>query len=225
MLPPNLLVSADYLNIRHPIMRHLLSMLALIVAASGHADLHWQCGQLKNGYGPFDYTNSVHVRDKLPVVERVHFDSGIEHLTSERGITGSLSGDINYTLRAFPNHHRALYTVVKYHTDLEASKRKRLEYSADCYFLRAIEFKSDDPAVRLIYGIYLAKIGNSDAAIQQLNEAHRLAPGSAEIHYNLGLTLLSMGKVDAAARHAHDAYALGYPLPGLRRKLEAVGFW
>ena len=66
---------------------------------------------------------------------------------------------------------------------------------------------------------------NSDAAIQQLNEAHRLAPESAEIQYNLGLTLLSLGEVDAAARHAHDAYALGYPLPGLRRKLEAAGSW
>jgi tetratricopeptide (TPR) repeat protein len=46
---------------------------------------------------------------------------------------------------------------------------------------------------------------------------------SAEIHYTLGLVLFDMKQYELAAEHARRAYALGYPLPGLRRKLAAAG--
>ena len=46
---------------------------------------------------------------------------------------------------------------------------------------------------------------------------------SAEINYNLGLILLELGDLDGAARHAELAYDLGYPLPGLRAKLQRLG--
>ena len=46
---------------------------------------------------------------------------------------------------------------------------------------------------------------------------------SAEINYNLGLVLLELGELDEAERRAQLAYGLGYPLQGLRRKLERLG--
>jgi tetratricopeptide (TPR) repeat protein len=46
---------------------------------------------------------------------------------------------------------------------------------------------------------------------------------SAEINYHLGLVSLDLGEVDAAVDYARKAYAAGYPLPGLKRKLAAAG--
>jgi hypothetical protein len=48
---------------------------------------------------------------------------------------------------------------------------------------------------------------------------------SANIHYNIGLTYLELNRFDEALRHAHTAYRLGFPLPGLKQKLQRVGKW
>jgi hypothetical protein len=37
--------------------------------------------------------------------------------------------------------------------------------------------------------------------------------------------LLDFGEPDRALEHAHRAYALGYPLPGLRNRLKRAGAW
>lgn len=43
--------------------------------------------------------------------------------------------------------------------------------------------------------------------------------GSAEIHYHLGLLALDMGDIAAARKHADEAYRMGYPLGGLKKRL------
>ncbi len=48
--------------------------------------------------------------------------------------------------------------------------------------------------------------------------------GSAEILYNLGLVSLELGAVEQASEYAEQAYAMGYPLPGLKRKLQRHGY-
>ena len=48
---------------------------------------------------------------------------------------------------------------------------------------------------------------------------------SAEIHYNLGLIELELGNTESAVAHAKEAYALGHPLPGLKRKLIQAKAW
>ena len=48
---------------------------------------------------------------------------------------------------------------------------------------------------------------------------------SAVIQYNLGLINLEMGNVTAAADNARKAYSMGYPLPGLKKKLQQAGHW
>lgn len=49
--------------------------------------------------------------------------------------------------------------------------------------------------------------------------------GSAELRYLLGLVMYELKDYPGALLHAREAYKKGYPLPALRRKLEAVGQW
>jgi hypothetical protein len=57
-----------------------------------------------------------------------------------------------------------------------------------------------------------------------LREADRISNGeSIEVQYNLGLINLDLGDSLAAVENAKKAYAKGYPLPGLRRRLAQAG--
>ena len=180
------------------------------------------CGQLANRYGPYDYTNQEHKVKRLPVVERAHFTPVVERL--ERGSTGLLADDLDYTLRAFPNHHRALYAMAKYQIangyPLEATY-----YSADCYFHRAIRFKPDDGIVWMLYGIYKHKVKKHNEALEKYKSALKLMANSAELNYNVGLLYADMQMYDQAAKHAREAYKLKFPLPGLRNLLKEKGYW
>ena len=72
-----------------------------------------QCGSLENGFGPFDYRTAP--ADKRRLVEGAHFTRDVEQLI--RGHTSSTPvGDLNYTLRVFPNHPRALYALMQWGT-------------------------------------------------------------------------------------------------------------
>jgi hypothetical protein len=57
--------------------------------------------------------------------------------------------------------------------------------------------------------------------------AARKSNGSSTmcVLYNLGLVLFDMKLYEDAKARAVAAYELGYPLPGLRRKLERIGKW
>lgn len=185
--------------------------------------LELECGSLAdldNAYGPFDYTNPEHRAQRLPIVERHHFTKNVEFLV--KGETGRLIGDLDYTLRAFPNHHRALNAVgrLELRDGLEATIRP-----ATCYFDRALEFKPTDAGIYVVYGIYHYKSDRLDAAIGKLNRAVELAPESAEAHYNLGLLLHADGQYRRSSEHAAEARRLGYPLDGLIRKLRQEGHW
>jgi tetratricopeptide (TPR) repeat protein len=186
------------------------------------------CGSLQNAYGPYDYSNASDRANKLPVVEQFHFDAGIEqlkgHLTKAGGVP-MLGGDIDYTLRAFPNHHRALWAMVRYNLEKTPLTRTPMRYTPDCYFDRAMRWRPQDPVVRMIYGMYLHKVHRNDEALTRYQEALELDPNSAETHYNLGLLLVDLERWDEAVEHAKRAYELGHGLPGLRMKLERAGHW
>src|SRR5882672_10328606 len=87
----------------------VIAVLATTWAAPGSAragGLRSGCGALPNAYGPFDYRIE---HDKLAIVEAYHFTSQVELLI--RGQSGALGADLDYTLRAAPNHHRALVAM------------------------------------------------------------------------------------------------------------------
>lgn len=192
-----------------------------------------QCGSLGGGYGPLDY-NDPNDRKGLSVVERRHFTSKVENLIGGES-TSSILADLNYTLRWYPNHHRALLAVAKY--ELREIQRHRQQHkvytppvdgfpqTADCYFDRAIRWRPNDPNVYLIQGIYLQLKGDLDAALKAYKKSESLQPNSADLQYNLGLLYFARKQYDLAKGHAKRAYQLGYPLPGLRHKLTGAGHW
>ena len=77
-----------------------------------------------------------------------------------------------------------------------------------------------DAMVPMIEGLYYYRLGRLAEARKFLGVAVKMDSSNAEIHYNLGLVLFEMGDYGEAREHARRAYALGYPLPGLRNKLK-----
>lgn len=176
---------------------------------------------LTNAYGPFDATNPAHA-DKLPVVLRVHFTPAVERLVS--GATGSILGDINYTLKAIPNYHRALAAMAKYQRreNIKLAQHDNY-YTADCYFLRAIYFQPADATARMLFAIHLHLTGRLEEAAQEYGRALSIAPDYSELHYNFGLLLMELKRYDEALVYANKAYEKGFPLPGLKNKLAETG--
>ncbi|MGK5080811.1 ABC transporter permease [Janthinobacterium sp. HLX7-2] len=169
-----------------------------------------------------DYT-SAEDRSGLSVVENYHFSRAVETLT--HGMTGSLGADIGYTLEHFPNHHRALASMAKLGLRLKSTQPTGARYTVSCFFERAIAFAPHDVTARMVYGNYLLAMGQDATALEQLDAASRLAPEHATIQYNLGLMYMKKKEYDKASAHAQKAYALGFPLPGLKNKLKAAGKW
>ncbi len=201
---------------------NLTLLLALLSPTLALANL--DCGPLKNAYGPYDYTNPAHFREKLPIVEQFHYDLGVQTLRGHAQTNhnpNTVGGDLDYTLRAFPNHHRALFTLARYWT--ESMNPLRMRYSVDCYYERAIRFQPRDYTARMIYGIYLKRVDRLAEAIDQMEDALSIEPDSPEVHYNLALVRLDNGDVQAAIEHAKFAYGNNYPLPGLAKKLRKLG--
>lgn len=179
------------------------------------------CGSLQNAYGPFDYRSD---KDKLAIVESYHLTPNVVNLVSTQS-AGTIGGDLDYTLRAFPNHHRALMAMMKLGEKENVAKPRGAKYGVECYFQRALRFRDDDATVRMIYASYLSKKGKRVEALGQLDAAERLESENANIIYNTGLIYFDLKEYDKSLLYAHRAYGLGFPLPGLRDKLRRAGKW
>ena len=175
---------------------------------------------MQNAYGPFDYRSD---KDKLGVVEAYHFTPEVASLT--RGKSGHLGGDIDYTLRAFPNHPRALMAMVQLGEREKVIKVAAAQYTVECYLQRAIRFRDDDGMAKMIYANYLVKKGRGKEALKQLNDAASLNDDNTSLDYNIGLVYVELKDFDKALIYAHKAYLGGFPLPGLRDRLKRAGKW
>jgi len=89
-----------------------------------------------------------------------------------------------------------------------------------------IESNPMDPRAYVTLAVILRDLKRPDEAIAVLKKCDAALDGeSAEVHYNLGLLYLEVKNSDLALEHAHKAYALNHPLPGLRNRLQAMGRW
>ena len=186
------------------------------------------CGPMTNNYGPYDYTNPSHRSQLLPRVEQYHYDAGVRALKGMLETDGAeirLGADIAYTLRAFPNHHPALYTMIRYYLEKVPEGATKMQYEPACWFERARRHVPDDATVWMLEGIYFQKTNKLDEAKRVYETALEMAPESAEINYNAGLLFVDLKDYDRARALASKAYELGFPLPGLRNKLIGVGAW
>lgn len=202
-------------------LRSVLVAAVLVAAGVSSVDAAYEvCGPLENAYGPFDYRTS---RAQLAVVEKFHLTQSVE--TLQGGNTSSIGGDLDYTLRASPNHPRALMAMANLAVQKKTKHVRGAQYTVDCYFDRAIRFAGNDGTVYMIYGTYLFKSGDKQKALKEFEIAETYAEDNANLHYNLGLVYADAKEYDKALAHAHKAYALGFQLAGLRNKLKAAGKW
>lgn len=180
------------------------------------------CGELGNGTnGPFDYR--VERGAKLQVVEQFHFSSNVERLV--KGDTGSVGSDLDYTLRAFPNHHRALMSMIQLGVKLKSPQPTGARYSVECYFQRALSFRPDDNTARMIYATFLFKNERPNEASQQLETTKANAGDSAFTHYNIGLIYFDGKIYDQSLIQAHRAMEMGFGRTELRDMLKGVAKW
>lgn len=167
---------------------------------------------------PHDYyVTDPTSRNLLKMVEGYHLEQGTRKM--ERGEYGYARQDFDFILRYFPNDPKALLLM----GELAIKTGKPRE--AVRYFQTAIRMFPDRAATHTAYGVFLHRAGKLRQAIDQYREALKLDPTSAETHYDLGLAYLDIHDYKLANRHAHTAYRLGYPLPGLRRRLQRLGKW
>lgn len=180
------------------------------------------CGNVfVNHYGPWDFRTDS---DKLPIVLGRHFTPEVEALI--RGNTDTLPGpDIDYTLKAIPNHHRALISIMRLGEKENTPQARRTSYSVECYFIRATRFRPDDSIVRMIYSTYLNSKGRLLDAKDQLKTASHYAKDNAFTHYNIGLHYFDLKDYENALFEAHQAMALGFTQSALREKLLSIGRW
>lgn len=182
------------------------------------------CGELKNAYGPYDYRRaSTEFTSQIHLVESAHFTSEVER--GIRGVTSTIGGDLDYTLRAFPNHPRALATLSRVALKDKRVVLDKMHWPVECYFDRALRFAPDDATVRGTYGHYLYARGQIDLAVVMFTKAFEIEPENATINYNLALGLLKQKQYEKANYHAQRAYALGFPLPGLKNMLREANKW
>lgn len=211
--------------------RVLAGLLAFAAAASLALPAHAvrkaepYCGNLDNAYGPYDYRKgSGELAFNLKLVESAHFTADVEN--GIKGRNSTLAGDIDYTLRAFPNHPLALNTVIRV-----AARDKKSLYlpqgnrPVECYFDRAVRFAPDDAATHTLYGTYLLSVGREAEALPKYQTAVQLDPDNPSTNYNLGLVYYKIKDMKNANKYAQIAYALEFPLPGLKNLLVQAGKW
>lgn len=175
------------------------------------------------GFGPYDYREAP--ADKLAQVEKYHFTTDVQAL--RRGESSENIGkDLEFVLRYFPNHSRALNAMVQLAKRERTNRPRGNRDSVECWFDRAVKFQPGDGTVRLLFSLWLSYRGDKEAAITHLQVARDNAKrNDANYVYNLGLAYLEVGDYEHALQAAHQAYALGYPLPGLRDRLTRLGRW
>jgi predicted Zn-dependent protease len=102
-----------------------------------------------------------------------------------------------------------------------------MAYPIDCFFRRALRFRSDDHVVRMIYAQYLARHGREGDAMQQLDYVAVKATDSPLTLYNLALSYLELKANDKAWAQAKAAAELGVDLEKteLHARLVAAGAW
>lgn len=194
------------------------AMIALTCAVS-QAQTASACGSLSNAFGPFDYRS---VRgNNLSIVESFHFTSSVELLIG--GKSGTLGQDIDYTLRAFPNHHRALLALMNYGEKLKSAMPPGTRHTVECYFIRAMLFQPDDVVARMLYVKYLAIKNRKADALQQLESTAFHAGDYGFTYYNMGLLYMELGEQKLALAMAHKAEENGFSRPELKQLLEAAG--
>ena len=150
-----------------------------------------------------------------------HTSPAVEHISAGE-YSHRVMADLNFTLSRWTNHVVALEALIQY----TVAGGKSYEFPpAECYFASAHRWDPDDISPYLLEGQFYFAVHQYERAAQSYQQALKIDDGSADAHYNLGLVYLQLQNYDAALSHAQAAYLAGYPLPGLRKRLQDLGKW
>lgn len=199
----------------------LLALGAILSAAALPAVAKPVCGNL--GSSTKDYRTAMNDVAFLNTVESRHFTEDVEQAI--RGASGSVADDLQYTLGHYPNHVRALETVLRMAPRYPTGMLPGAKMPTECFFERAVRAYPDDSKTWLMYARYQYLVGREAQAQTMLEKAVELAPDDVSINYNLGLVYAKQKKFDQALPYAQKAYALQFPLPGLKHLLVTAGKW
>jgi len=212
-------------------MKHWFLSLALIWIGAANAQMpvasdannaQNPCGPLRNpAYGPFDYR--VALPDQKSMVERIHFTPGVEMLQTRT--TGPFGGDIGYTLRAFPNHVRALASMQRLAEKEKRNPPEGAPYTVECFYERALRFQPNDYGVRLLYANFLVGKGGIEEAERHLAYVAETQADNPFAIYNIGLIYFDMKNYEQALAYAHKAMSMGLLRTELKTRLEHVNKW
>lgn len=157
-------------------------------------------------------------------VERRHFTPKVETLVGGES-TSSIAADVGYTLRKFPNHHRALLTMMRLGERYKSDTPPGSEQSISCWFEHALAFTPSDTVVRGLYATYLHSTAQTGEAIRQLDIAQRYAGDDPVSVYSIGAVYFDIGQHQLALEQALKARRLGDPRTGLEQALRKAGRW
>jgi tetratricopeptide (TPR) repeat protein len=178
-----------------------------------------------------DFSAQINYLDPDPAKQRQirgfefnHLNADVENL--RKGQSASIGADLVFILRIVPNHHRAMDVLMRLALRDRTPRPQGVpDFPVECWLARAVAFSPTDGRARLIYGVYLARIGKRALALSELLEAEKLTPGDVNVSYNLGLLYFEEKDYSRSLEYAHRAYSMGFPLPGLRQKLVKAGHW
>ncbi len=213
----------------------VLAVLLIIFSPSslGEGSAPWvgedlqggQCKGAGQGYGPYDYTQRARLSSKLKVVERAHFTAAVESLRGGASTSKGPLADLDYTLRAFPNHHRALHSAIRYRMRVGKPIRHPQFSHVECYLQRAINYSPRDSVSLMLYGLYLHRLNRYDKALPVYSRAYEIDPRNLEIQYNLALLHTDLKDYQQAKILADKLYQSKFPLQGLKNRLIQAGHW
>lgn len=182
------------------------------------------CGGLDVLSSPVDYRlkdSTDALRWGIADVNRNHYDPAVNRIRHGE-ISTRVLDDLNFLLVHWPNHYPGLQALIEFHSRGGSTEKYR---PIECYFELARRFVTNDTDVLILYGIYRYRSNDADHAESLWRQALQIAPDAADAHYNLGLLYFDRRNYAESLKHALHAYGAGYPLPGLKEKLQRVGSW
>lgn len=129
--------------------------------------------------------------------------------------------EINYTRNNSPKNSADRLEATVY---LAEAFRRKKSFNEALDLLRPFYKKKTkyELLYSVLYFTYRDKGMNDEALKVLLAAIEDLDDVSAEIYYFLGLEFLGRKNIDKASEYADKAYSLGYPLQGLKNKLNKV---
>ena len=209
-------VGSVWLFIRQGVLATML--IAGLCAAPVIAHAQVEAMTLNNNYYAAD--SSPGLKQLLRNNEEARLGKAQRHLATRKPYELEYAiADFHYILVRWPNHPQALRGMFEAATLL---KRPQL---VEQYAKPAIDVAPEAAPTYVIIAAHLMRNGNPKAAEPLLVKAVELDPNSLNANYNLGLLYVQTKRMELANQYAQKAYALGHPMPGLRKQLEAAGAW